>query len=86
MACETQSRDTPRVASHNINLVDYYQNSLDAETKHVYAAEIVWLAKVEPSSCSSLQPVQKNQPEEMKLTFNVAKCDKIFNELVATSR
>jgi hypothetical protein len=86
MACESQNRDTPRLACHNINLVDYYQNSLDDETKHVYVAEIVWPAKAEPSSCSSLQPLQKNRPEEMKLTFNVAKCDKIFYELVVTSR
>jgi hypothetical protein len=25
-----------------------------------------------------LQPVQKNQQEEVKFTFNVGKCDKIF--------
>jgi hypothetical protein len=29
-----------------------------------------------------LQPVQKNRQEEVKFTFNVAKCDKIFDELV----
>jgi hypothetical protein len=38
--------------------------------------------KAKPSPRSSLQPVQKNQQEEVKFTFNVAKCDKIFDELV----
>jgi hypothetical protein len=48
----------------------------------VYAAEMVWRAKAKPSSCTSPQPVQKNRPEEIKFTFNVAKYDKIFDELV----
>jgi hypothetical protein len=34
------------------------------------------------SACSSLQPVQKKQQEEIKFTFNVGKCDKIFDELL----
>jgi hypothetical protein len=29
-----------------------------------------------------LQPVQKKQQEEIKFTFNVGKCDKIFDELL----
>jgi hypothetical protein len=29
----------------------------------------------------TLKPVHKNQPEEIKFTFDVAKCDKIFDEL-----
>jgi hypothetical protein len=34
------------------------------------------------SGCSSLQPVQKNQQGEVKFKFNVAQCDKIFDELL----
>jgi hypothetical protein len=33
-------------------------------------------------ACSSLQPVQKKQQEEIKFKFNVGKCDKIFDELL----
>jgi hypothetical protein len=33
-------------------------------------------------ACSSLQPVQKKRQEEVKFTFNVGKCDKIFDELL----
>jgi hypothetical protein len=29
-----------------------------------------------------LQPVQKKQQEEIKFTFNVGKCDKIFDEIL----
>jgi hypothetical protein len=33
-------------------------------------------------ACSSLQPVQKKRQDEVKFTFNVGKCDKIFDELL----
>jgi hypothetical protein len=48
----------------------------------VYAAKMVWLFKAKSSFYSSLQLVQKNRQEEVKFTFIVAKCDKIFYELV----
>jgi hypothetical protein len=48
----------------------------------VYAAEIVWPKQAKSSACSSLQPVQKKRQEEVKFTFNVGKCDKIFDELL----
>jgi hypothetical protein len=51
----------------------------------VYAAEIVWLAKAKSSSYNFLLPIQKNRQEEVKFTFNVAKYDKIFDELVKSS-
>jgi hypothetical protein len=48
----------------------------------VYTTELVWPTKAKSSACSSLHPVQKNQQEEVKFTLNVAKCDKIFDELL----
>jgi hypothetical protein len=54
----------------------------DDESTDVYAAELVWPAQAKPSSCSSLQSIQKNRPEEVKFTFNVAKYDKIFDKLL----
>jgi hypothetical protein len=47
----------------------------------ICTTELVWPTKPKSSLCSSLRPVQKNR-QEVKFTFNVAKCDKIFNELV----
>jgi hypothetical protein len=43
--------------------------------KYIYTAKLVWLM-----AYSSLQPVQKNQ--QGKFTFNVVKCDKVFDELL----
>jgi hypothetical protein len=47
----------------------------------IYTVELVWPTQAKPSICSSLKSVQKNQQED-KFTFNIAKCDKIFDELV----
>ena len=65
-----------------MHLVDYDDSSSDDESKDIYDAKLVWPAKAKPTACSSLQPVQKNQQEEVKFTFNVAKCDKTFDELL----
>jgi hypothetical protein len=52
-------------------------DSLDDES-----AEFFLPTKAKSSACSFLQPVQKNRQEEIKFTFNVAKCDRIFDELL----
>jgi hypothetical protein len=38
-------------------------------------------SKAKSYSCDSLKLVHKNWQEEIKFTFDVAKCDKIFDEL-----
>jgi hypothetical protein len=82
LACKSRSKDTPKPTRHNINFVNYDQSSSDDEPKEVYAVEMVWPAKAKLSSYTSLQPIQRNRQEEVNFTFNVAKCDKIFDELV----
>jgi hypothetical protein len=57
------------------------RDNSDDESTDVYTVELVWSTQAKPSACSSLQPVKKNR-QEVKFTFNVAKCDKIFDELV----
>jgi len=52
------------------------------EEKEVYTTEFVWPAAAKPCSCAYLKPTQKNQHEEMKFTFDVSKCDRIFDELL----
>jgi hypothetical protein len=44
--------------------------------------KMVWPTQNKSSACSSLQPVQKKRQEEIKFTFNVGNCDKIFDELL----
>ena len=48
----------------------------------MYATYFVWPSKDKLSTCPSLKPVQKNWQNEMKFTFDVSKCDRIFDELL----
>jgi hypothetical protein len=82
LTCESQSKETAKTIRHNVHTVECYQNSSDDESKEVYNAEMVWPKQAKSLACSSLQPVQKKRQEEVKFTFNVGKCDKIFDELL----
>ena len=66
----------------NTHIVEYDSDSSDDEDKEVYATEFVWPAAAKPCSCASLKPTQRNQQEEMKFTFYVSKCNRIFYELL----
>jgi len=55
--------------------------SLDNEDNEVYAAEFVWSSNDKPSTCASLKPIPKNRHDDIKFTFDVMKCDRIFDEL-----
>jgi hypothetical protein len=80
LACESRFRETSKSAARAIHLVE--RDSLDDDSAVVYTAEFVCPTKVKSSACSSLQPIQKNRQEEIKFTFNVAKCDRILDELL----
>jgi hypothetical protein len=76
LACESRSKELYRHDEHRDN------SSLDDEPKELYVAELVWPAKAKLSACSSLDSFQNNRQGEVKFTFNVAKCGKIFDELL----
>jgi hypothetical protein len=42
----------------------------------------VWPSKDKSFSCTSLKPASKGRQEELKFTFDVSKCDRIFDELL----
>jgi hypothetical protein len=65
----------------NVNYVDCDFDSSSNESNEIYAAEFCWLSKAKSYACDSLKPVHKNRQEETKFTFDVAKSDKIFDEL-----
>jgi hypothetical protein len=65
----------------NIHVVEYDSDSSDDENE-VYVAEFVWPSKSKASSCASLKPATKGRQEELKFTFDVSKCDRIFDELL----
>ena len=56
-------------------------DSSDVENSEIYAAEFVWSSSDKPSTCASLKPIPKNRHDEIKYTFDVSKCDRIFDEL-----
>jgi hypothetical protein len=80
LTCESRFKETSKSTARTIHLVE--RDSSDDESADVYTVEFVWPIKAKYSACSSLQPVQKNQQEKIKCTFNVAKCDTIFDELL----
>jgi hypothetical protein len=82
LACESRSKETTKTICHNVHIVECDQSSSDDESTEVDAAEMVWPKQTKFSACSSLQPVQKKRQEEVKFTFNVGKCNKIFDELL----
>jgi hypothetical protein len=81
-SCERRSKETAKAIRHNVHIVECNHSSSDDKSKEVYANEMVWPKQAKSSACSTLQPVQKKQQEEVKFTFNVDKCDKIFDELL----
>jgi hypothetical protein len=59
--------------------------SSDDENKEVCVAEFTWLPNDKANTCASLKPAHKSQ-DEMKFTFDVAKCDKIFDKLLNSGK
>jgi hypothetical protein len=76
-----RSNEKPRNERH-INIVEYSSKSSDDEEVDMCVAEWSWGSKSIPFVCSSLKPASKSQQEEMRYTFNVAKCQRIFDYLL----
>jgi ABC-type Na+ transport system ATPase subunit NatA len=67
---------------HHINAIEYSIESSDDEETNMRVAECSWGSKSKPFVCSILKPASKTQQEEVCYTFDVAKCDKIFDYLL----
>jgi hypothetical protein len=63
-----------------MHMLEY--ESSDDESKEVYAAEFTWSSDGKENTCASLKPAHKSRQEEVKFTFDVAKCDRIFDEVL----
>src|SRR5438128_3795241 len=68
--------DRPRV-----NMVGYTNESSDNEVE-VYAAEFFWPSEAKPYTYDALKLIRKNREEEMTFSFDVAKCDIIFDAML----
>jgi hypothetical protein len=64
-----------------VHVVEYDSDSSDDENE-VYVPEFVWISKAKSSSCASLKLATKGRQEELNFTFDVSKCDCIFDELL----
>ena len=51
-------------------------------TVNSYVAEFAWPPTSKNVTMPSLKPIQKNRTDAMKFTFDLAKCDRIFDELL----
>jgi hypothetical protein len=88
--CESQakeSRSFPRTSDkpsneRHVNTVEYSSDSSDDEDADMSVAEWSWWSKSKPFMCSNLKPAFKSRQDEMRYTFDVAKCDKIFDYLL----
>ena len=81
LAAESQSKESQEsLGLHrpNTHALEYNSDSSDDESKEVYAAEFVWSSDDKPSTCASLKPIVKNRHEEVKFTFDVSKCARVF--------
>jgi hypothetical protein len=88
--CESrakESRSFPRSSEQpmnerHVNMVKYSSESSDDEEADMCVVEWSWGSKYRPFVCSSLKLASKSRQDEMRYTFDVAKCDRIFDYLL----
>jgi hypothetical protein len=66
----------------HVNMVEYSSESSDDEEADICVAEWSWGSESKPFVCSSLKPTSKSRQYEMRYTFDVTKCDRIFDYLL----
>jgi hypothetical protein len=76
-----ENKDNFKHTCRNVNYVNCDSNSSSDEANEAYATEFCWSSKAKSYACDYLKPVHKNGQEEIKFTFDVAKCEKIFDKL-----
>jgi hypothetical protein len=59
-----------------------YDSDSSHDENEVYVAEFVWPSKSKASSCAPLKSATKGRQEELEFSFDVSKCDRIFDELI----
>jgi hypothetical protein len=57
------------------------EQSSDDESSKVLTTEFIWPSKAKTLTCDALKPTHKKLQDDIKYTFDVAKCDRIFDEL-----
>jgi hypothetical protein len=67
-------------------MVEYSSELSDDDEADMCVAEWNWASMSKPFMCSILKPTSKSWQDKMQYTFNVAKCDRIFNYLLQENK
>jgi hypothetical protein len=78
---ENQIKNTKETARSSRREVHVVEHSLDDESSEVLTTKFIWPSKAKSLTCDALKPTHKKQQDDIKYTFDVAMCDKIFDEL-----
>src|SRR6185436_18062897 len=54
----------------------------DSDDEKKGFAQFIWPSEAKPYACSSLKPIPKNRQEQVRFTFDVSMCDRIFDKLL----
>jgi hypothetical protein len=88
LAQENQSKELAKSKSDcpNMHFLSNNVDTSDDESADVYAAEFAWSSKDKAYTCAYLKLIHRNRQDQMKVTFDVWNCDKIFDELLSTKK
>jgi hypothetical protein len=78
---ENRIKNTKEIARPSRRKVHVVEHSSDDESGKVLTTEFVWPLKAKSLTCDALKPTHKKWQDDIKYTFDVAKCDKILDEL-----
>ena len=68
--------------AHNTHRSIHANCNSDSDDEKKEVAEFIWPSEAKPYACSSLKPIPKNRQEQVRFTFDVSKCNRIFDELL----
>jgi hypothetical protein len=64
-----------------VHVVEHSLDSSNDGSSEVLTVEFVWPSKAKSLACNALRLIHKNRQDDIKYTFDIAKCDEIFDEL-----
>jgi hypothetical protein len=87
LANQSRAKETRNLQKSNekanrpVYVLGCESNSSGDEGKDDYAVEFFWPSNNKHCTCGSLKPIKKNWQDNIKFTFDVSKCECIFDEL-----
>jgi hypothetical protein len=66
-----------------VHVIEHSLDSLSDESSEVLTAEFIWPSKAKSLTCDVLKPTHKKWQDNIKYTFDITKCDKIFSHFTA---